>query len=309
MDRQPLSSSAAFSLTHDHLSRLDVRRLCTSFQMDHSRRLTAVDGVDVSIGPGEIVGLVGESGSGKTMLALSVLGLVPPPGRITDGEIWWRGRDLRTLTERQMRTVRGREIAMIFQNPQLSLNPVFPIGRQLVAVLRRHHALSRVAARNEALRLLDQVGIPDCARRFTDYPHQLSGGLCQRVMIAMALGCRPALLIADEPTSALDVTIQAQILDLLLEIRETYGMAVLLISHDLGVIAQVCDRVSVMNRGVIVEDGSVTKIFAAPEHPYTRRLLESVPIPDPTRRKRKPAESPHGSGGGRHSADGHGTAR
>src|SRR5262245_34885803 len=244
----------------------------------------AVDGVSLSIGEREIVGLVGESGSGKTVLSLSLLRLVPRPGVVTSGRLRWQGRDLLTLADEEMRKVRGREIAMIFQNPQSSLNPVRSIGMQMSAVIQLHQRVDRAAARAEALRWLAAVRIADPERVFGSYPHQCSGGMCQRILIAMALACRPKLLIADEPTAALDVTIAAKIMDLLLEIRERYGHAILLVSYDIGVIARMCDRIAVMYRGRIVEQADAITLYRSPQHPYTRRLLDAVPVPDPTHR-------------------------
>lgn len=245
----------------------------------------AVDDVDLAVNAGEVVALVGESGSGKTVLAHSILRLVPPPGRIVDGRIWWRGRDLLSCSSEEMRRLRGREVAMIFQNAQAALNPVYPVGRQLVSVIELHQGLTRADAREEALRLLHLAQLAEPEKRLSAYPHELSGGMCQRVMIAMALACRPALLIADEPTSSLDVTIQAEIVQLLLQIRDQFGMAILFISHDLGVVAQICDRVGVMLDGRIVETGPAREVYAAPKHPYTRLLLDSVPVPDPSARR------------------------
>lgn len=264
---------------------LKVRGLRVVFAIGGSQKLTAVDGVDFEIRPGEILGLVGESGCGKTVLSHSLLRLIDPPGSMEAQEILWQGQDLMCMSEREMRQVRGRQIALIFQNPQSALNPVYAVGKQLAAVLRLHRGMSREQARAEALELLKLVHVSDSERAMEAYPHQLSGGTCQRIMIAMALSCRPQLLIADEPTASLDVTIQAQIMDLLLELREQFGMAVLLISHDLGVIARMCDRIAVMYLGRIVETGDATTIYAQPEHPYTRALLASVPIPDPSRRQ------------------------
>jgi peptide/nickel transport system ATP-binding protein len=248
---------------------------------------TAVDRVSLTIGEREIVGLVGESGSGKTVLSLSLLRLVPRPGRVSSGQLRWQGRDLLGLAAEDMRKVRGREIAMIFQNPQSSLNPVRTIGTQMSAVIRLHHPMAAAAAREEALRWLAVVRITDPERVYASYPHQCSGGMCQRILIAMALACRPKLLVADEPTAALDVTIAAQIMDLLLEIRERYGTAILLVSHDLGVIARMCDRIAVMYRGKIVEEAEAIALYRRPQHPYTQRLLEAVPVPDPTHRPRR----------------------
>jgi oligopeptide/dipeptide ABC transporter ATP-binding protein len=265
---------------------LDVTGLRVSFPVKGGGELRAVDGVDFSVRAGEIVGLVGETGSGKTVCSLSLLRLVAPPGRIVGGNIRWRGRDLLGLGAAEMRKLRGKEMAMIFQNPQSSLNPVYTVGAQLAAVIRQHKRSSAREAREEAVELLRLVRIPDAERRANDYPHQFSIGMCQRVMIAMAVACRPRLLIADEPTASLDVTVQAQIMDLLLDIRDTYGTAILLVSHDLGVIAQMCERVVVMYLGRVVESASAEQLYASPMHPYTQALLRSVPVPDPSRRGR-----------------------
>ena len=267
---------------------LNVEHLSVSFFLDGHHVLRAVDGFDLEIAPREIVGLVGESGSGKTVFALSVLRLVPPPGRITAGRIRWKGRDLRELTGREMRAVRGRQVAMIFQDPQAALNPVRPVGAQIEAIIRRHRGMTGSDARDEAVRLLRVVRIADAERRLTQYPHEFSLGMCQRIMIAMALACRPDLLIADEPTASLDVTIQAQIMDLLLEVREQFGTSILLISHDLGVVAGLCDRVGVMYLGRLIECGPATKVYSSPGHPYTEALLASVPVPEPGRRQPAP---------------------
>lgn len=264
---------------------LQVRDLETCFPSKDDRLLMAVDGVDLTVNSGEIVGLVGESGSGKTVLAHSILGLVPAPGHVARGKILWRGEDTLAFSGKLLREFRGRSVAMIFQNPQSSLNPVYTVGRQLTAVIRLHKPVGMDKASAEAVRLLELVGIPDAACRLDAFPHQLSGGLCQRVMIAMALACEPSLLIADEPTSSLDVTIQAQVVKLLLEIRDRFGMAILFIAHDLGVVAELCDRVAVMYRGRIVEEGPAEDVYASPKHPYTRLLLDSVPIPDPRCRR------------------------
>jgi peptide/nickel transport system ATP-binding protein len=269
-------------MNRETLLRLDA--LKTYFETARGS-IRAVDDVDLSVDAGEIVALVGESGSGKTVLAHSVLRLVPPPGSIVGGQILWRGRDLLACTTEEIRRVRGREIAMIFQNAQAALNPVYPIGRQLISVIELHQRLAGRAALDEALRLLHLVQLAEPEKRLGAYPHELSGGMCQRVMIAMALACRPSFLIADEPTSSLDVTIQAEIIQLLLHIRDQFGMAVLFISHDLGVVAQICDRVAVMLDGRIVETGPAKEVYAAPKHPYTRLLLDSVPLPDPTARR------------------------
>jgi peptide/nickel transport system ATP-binding protein/oligopeptide transport system ATP-binding protein len=257
---------------------LSVRDLRTWFHTDRGIA-RAVDGVSFEVRSGETLGIVGESGCGKTVTSLSILGLLPrPPARIEEGSsIRFDGNELVGAGERELRAVRGNEISMIFQEPMSSLNPVYRVGSQISEALRLHRGMDRKAARAETIRLLGEVGIAEPERRVDEYPHQLSGGMRQRVMIAMALSCEPKLLIADEPTTALDVTIQAQILDLLAELRAKHGMAVLLITHDLGVVAEVCDRVVVMYAGQVVETGSVQEIFADPRHPYTRGLLESLP--------------------------------
>jgi oligopeptide/dipeptide ABC transporter ATP-binding protein len=235
-----------------------------------------VQGVDIEIVTGEVVGLVGESGSGKTMTALSVLGLVPAPG-VVSGDIGFDGRRLMTLTEAELTNIRGREIGMVFQEPVASLDPVFTIGHQIAEPLRRHLGMSRAEARVRAVELLNRVGVPHPQRRIDDYPHQFSGGMAQRVMLATALSCSPKLLIADEPTTALDVTTQAEILDLLRELQADFGMAVLLITHDLGVIADICDRAYVMYAGQVVEEGGLESVFGRPRHPYTEALLRAAP--------------------------------
>jgi oligopeptide/dipeptide ABC transporter ATP-binding protein len=260
---------------------LRIRGLRTEFRLKNGKALRAVDGLDLTIMPGEVHGLVGESGCGKTVASLSVLRLISPPGFITGGEILWNGLDLLELQKDEMRKVRGKEIAMIFQNPQGALNPLYTVGDQMAAITRLHREMSKKEAREEALRLLQIVKISDPENRINDYPHQLSVGMCQRVMIAMALSCRPKLLIADEPTAALDVTIQAQILDLLLELRKQFQMAILLISHDMGVVARMCDRISVMYLGKIVEESNAEELYSNPMHPYTQALLKAVPVPDP----------------------------
>ncbi|MGD2046291.1 MAG: ABC transporter ATP-binding protein [Gemmatimonadota bacterium] len=265
---------------------LSVRDLRTWFFTDQGVA-KAVDGISFDIHPGETLGIVGESGCGKTVTSLSVLGLLPqPPARIMEGSsVKLRGEELIGSGARRMRALRGNEISMIFQEPMSSLNPVYTVGDQIVEALRLHKGLDKKAAREEVVRLLDEVGISEPRRRLDEYPHQLSGGMRQRVMIAMALSCEPSLLIADEPTTALDVTIQAQIIELLASLRARYGMAVLLITHDLGVVAEVCDRVVVMYAGQVVETGSVYEIFQEPAHPYTRGLLDSLPsVDDPGRR-------------------------
>jgi oligopeptide/dipeptide ABC transporter ATP-binding protein len=241
----------------------------------------AVDGVSLTVDRGEVLGVVGESGCGKSVTSLSIMGLVAEPGRIEKGSsIVFDGRELTGLKESELRKVRGDDIAMIFQEPMTSLNPVYPVGEQIMESLRLHRGLGKKEARAKAVDLLTQVGIPVPERRVDEYPHQLSGGMRQRVMIAMALANDPELLIADEPTTALDVTIQAQILELLLELRRETGMGIMLITHDLGVVAEVCDRVVVMYAGQVVEEGPVRKIFESPSHPYTEGLLAAVPRPD-----------------------------
>ncbi|MEZ4329693.1 MAG: ABC transporter ATP-binding protein [Polyangiales bacterium] len=256
---------------------LEIRGLVTAFHTDEGS-LRAVDDVSITIPKGATVGVVGESGCGKSVTALSVMRLVPePPGRLEAGEILFEGRDLLKLSERDMRGLRGNELAMIFQEPMTSLNPVYRVGDQIGESLRLHRGLSKAAARARAVELLRKVGIPAPAQRVDDYPHSLSGGMRQRVMIAMALACQPKLLIADEPTTALDVTIQAQILALLRELQRDTGMSVMLITHDLGVVAEVADWVVVMYAGRVVETARTEQLFADPRHPYTRGLLASLP--------------------------------
>ena len=255
---------------------LEIEHLATGFPSGDGL-VFAVDDLSLSIGERETVCLVGESGSGKSMTALSIMRLVPPPGRIVRGSIRFRGRDLLTLSEPEMCAVRGAEIALIFQEPATALNPVMTVGDQIAESLVLHGRAGWRAARAEAVGLLEAVRVPDAAARAGDYPHQLSGGQRQRVLIAAALACRPALVIADEPTTALDVTIQAEILDLLRELQAVYGLALLFITHDLGVVAQMADRVAVMYAGRIVEEASVRRLFTSPAHPYTRGLLASMP--------------------------------
>jgi peptide/nickel transport system ATP-binding protein/oligopeptide transport system ATP-binding protein len=265
---------------------LALRDLRTTFRIG-GRDVAIVDGIELSVRAGEIVGLVGESGSGKSMTLRSILRLIRPPGRVT-GQVMWRGRDLLSLSERQMRAVRGQEIGMIFQEPMTALNPVLTVGSQILENLRAHGTLDGAARHKRAIELLDLVGIPAPAQRLGNYPHQFSGGMRQRAMIAIALASSPKLLLADEPTTALDVTIQDQILKLLLRLRETLGMAVILVTHDLGVVAQSCDRVAVMYAGRIAERGDVTDVFANPAHAYTQGLLRSVPAAQQARRKLQP---------------------
>jgi len=251
---------------------LDVRDLSVAFG-----DRTVVDRVSLQIAPGETLGVVGESGSGKSVTAFSILRLLQPPGQITGGQVLFEGRDLLALSESDMRAVRGARISLIFQEPMTALNPVMRIGAHIAEALTVHGMASRADARLRAIELLEAVRIPDAARRVRDYPHQLSGGMRQRVMIAIALACRPPLVIADEPTTALDVTIQAQVLDLLRDLRSRFNLSLLLITHDFGVIAEMADRVSVMFKGRVVEEGLVRQILRAPQHDYTRTLLAAVP--------------------------------
>lgn len=238
----------------------------------------AVDGVSYHVNPGETLGVVGESGCGKSVTALSILKLIPmPPGEIVSGEILFEGRDLLALPMKAMRDVRGNRISMIFQEPMTALNPVLSLGTQMTDVLRQHRKMTKREARNVAIDMLEKVGIPVPEKRIDEYPHELSGGMRQRVMIAMALSCNPKLLVADEPTTALDVTTQAQVLEQIVELQEEFHMAVILITHDLGVIAETCQRAIVMYCGNIVETGTVEDLFQRPRHPYTKGLLESIP--------------------------------
>ncbi len=260
---------------------LHIDGLTVQFPIKGKQPIKPVEAVTFSIKAGEIFGLVGESGSGKTVLSTSILRLTPSPGSIAEGKIIFEGRDLLALSNSQMQRVRGGEIAMIFQNAQSALNPVYTVGSQMVDVIRLHRKMSKPEAYAEVKRLLRLVKIPDAEKRLQEYPHQFSMGTCQRIMIAMALSCKPKLLIADEPTASLDVTIQAEIMDLLLDIREQLNMAILLVSHDLGVIARMCDRIAVMYLGKLVELAPARQLFHSPNHPYTQALLDSVPVPDP----------------------------
>jgi peptide/nickel transport system ATP-binding protein len=256
---------------------LDVRALKTFFQVEGGE-FPAVDGISFSIDPGRTLGIVGESGCGKSVTALSIMGLVPrPPGRIAGGEILFDGVDLLRLSTAALRELRGDRISMIFQEPMTSLNPVLTVGEQIVEGILRHRTMSRDAAKDLAIEMLRMVHISSPEQRFNDYPHRLSGGMRQRAMVAMALACKPKLLIADEPTTALDVTIQAQILDLMRTLREETGTAIILITHDLGVVAELADDVVVMYAGRIVERATVAALFAEPQHPYTVGLLGSIP--------------------------------
>lgn len=267
---------------------LQVRNLTTVYPTGHGH-VRAVNAVNLVLEEGGVLGLVGESGCGKSTVLMSILGLVRPPGKVAEGEILFKGRDIREMSLGELQAIRGKEIAMIFQDPLSTLNPVFPVGEQIRETLRLHHMLddsrrpwpfNRGAARRERERVLQvmaDVGIPSPGRRYVDYPHQFSGGMQQRALIAIALSCNPALLLADEPTTALDVTIQAQILDLMRQINQEYGTAVILVTHDLGVAAEFCDRIAVMYAGRIVERGSVEQVVENPQHPYTRGLLASRP--------------------------------
>lgn len=268
---------------------LQVRNLTTTFRTSRGR-LVAVDDISFHINQGEIVGLVGESGCGKSVTSRSIMRLVPvPPGRI-EGEICFDGEELLKKTEREMQRVRGEKISMIFQDPMTCLNPVYSIGEQVAETLRFHRGLSRAEAQVKAVTMLEQVGLPQAEKRMNSYPHELSGGMRQRVMIAIAIACRPALLIADEPTTALDVTIQAQILELMRELNAEYGMSILFITHDLGIIAEMCSRVLVMYAGRIVESSPIYDLFDCPRHPYTLGLLTSLPKLDQRKGRLQPID-------------------
>lgn len=259
---------------------LEVKNLKTYFDTD-AGTVKAVDGVSFSIEPGKTLGIVGESGCGKSVTSLSIMQLLPKPvGRVAGGEIMMNGKNLLDLSEPDMRKIRGNDISMIFQEPMTSLNPVFTIGEQIMEPLRLHQNMNDNQARDRAIEMLDLVGISSPKQRVTEYPHQLSGGMRQRAMIAMALACNPALLIADEPTTALDVTVQAQILDLMNDLREKLNSAIMFITHDLGVIAQMAQRVVVMYAGKVVEEADVELLYGSPKHPYTQGLLRSIPRMD-----------------------------
>lgn len=260
-----------------HPPLLSVKALTTTFRTE-SGVFPAVDSLSFDVAPGEVLGIVGESGSGKSVTALSILGLLPdPPGRIASGSIRFQGREIVGMSKSELRALRGPSIGMIFQEPMTSLNPVFRIGDQIIETIRAHEPVSKAQARQRAIGLLDRVGIAMSERRLDDYPHQLSGGMRQRVMIAIALACSPRLLLADEPTTALDVTIQAQLLDLLRDIQRETNMAVVIITHNMGVIAEFADRVLVMYAGRLAEQGTVDAVFTTPRHPYTQGLLSSTP--------------------------------
>ena len=264
---------------------LSVRNLKTSF-FTHVGEVKAVRGISFDVNEGEVLGIVGESGSGKSVTSLSIMGLLQYPGRVVDGEILLNGEDILTYSKNQMRRVRGKEIAMIFQDPMTSLNPVYTIGNQIMEMILEHEKMSRREARARAIEMLKLVGIPAAEKRIDSYPHEFSGGMRQRVMIALALSCNPKLLIADEPTTALDVTIQAQILNLIKKLNRQFGMTTMLITHDLGVVATVCDKVAVMYGGLIMEYGTVDEIFYHPRHPYTMGLLGSIPHVDGGEKRR-----------------------
>jgi len=268
---------------------LEVKDLRIAFATDEGE-LRAVDGVSFVVGAGEALGIVGESGCGKSVTSLAILRLLPEPaGKVVGGSVRFGGKDLLALSERAMQKVRGKEIAMIFQEPMTALNPVLTVGAQVSEGLRHHLGMSAAAARKRGIELLEKVGIPGPSERYDSYPHQLSGGMRQRVMIAIALACEPKLILADEPTTALDVTIQAQILDLLAQLRRDLGLSIVLITHDLGVVADFVDRVVVMYAGKVVEEAPVAALFAGPRHPYTRGLLKSVPgFGDNATRRRLP---------------------
>ena len=264
---------------------LSVRDLKTSF-FTHVGEVKAVRGISFDVNEGEVLGIVGESGYGKSVTSLSIMGLLQYPGRVVDGEILLNGEDILTYSKDQMRKVRGKEIAMIFQDPMTSLNPVYTIGNQVMEMILEHEKMTKREARARAIEMLKLVGIPAAEKRIDSYPHEFSGGMRQRVMIALALSCNPKLLIADEPTTALDVTIQAQILSLIKSLNKQFGMTTMLITHDLGVVATVCDKVAVMYGGLIMEYGTVDEIFYHPRHPYTMGLLGSIPHVDGGEKRR-----------------------
>ena len=271
---------------------LSIRDLCVEFRTAEGT-IQAVSHLDYSLREGEKLGIVGESGSGKSVSSLAVMGLIPdPPGRVTQGEIRYQGENLLKKSERDMRRIRGNEISMIFQEPMTSLNPIHRCGAQIAESLRLHRGMNRQEAQAEAIRLMRAVGIANPEVRFREYPHQMSGGMRQRIMIAMALACHPKILIADEPTTALDVTIQAQILDLIRELNRELHMAVLFITHDLGVVSELCDRIIVMYTGHIVEEATTRALFDAPKHPYTEGLIQAIPE---IRKERAPLRTIKGS--------------
>lgn len=264
---------------------LEVKNLRTSFYT-HAGEVQSVRGVDFTVHKGEALGIVGESGSGKSVTSLSIMKLLQYPGKIKEGQLIFKGEDMVNKTDKEMRRIRGNEIAMIFQDPMTSLNPVYTIGDQIIEAVMEHQKLNKADAKQKAIEMLRLVGIPSPEKRVDNYPHEFSGGMRQRAMIAIALSCQPDLLIADEPTTALDVTIQAQILDLMKELKDKVNTSIVLITHDLGVVADVCSRIIVMYGGLIMEEGTVQDIFYNPKHPYTLGLLKSVPRLDETERKR-----------------------
>ncbi len=284
----PGSTRACAMQAENSLPLLDVRNLCVSFRSEHER-VRILEDVSFTVGQREILSIVGESGSGKSMTALAVMRLITDPNAELSGVIRYKGKDLLQAGAREMRRLRGGEIAMIFQDPMTALTPVYTIGWQIIEQLRAHQSLSRAAARKRAVELLGEMGFPAPEKAATRYPHQLSGGMRQRAMIAMALSCNPSLLIADEPTTALDVTVQAQILDLIQRLRRDFGSSVILITHDMGVVAQVSDRVLVMYAGIVAEQGAKVEVLRAPRHPYTLGLLRSIPPMRGPRLRRLPS--------------------
>jgi peptide/nickel transport system ATP-binding protein len=264
---------------------LDVRELRVSFHTEDGD-VQAVDGLSLTVAPGEVLGIVGESGSGKTVSMMAVMRLIRDPNAVVDGSVVYRGRDLTAISSKEMRSVRGSEIAMIFQDPMTALTPVYTVGWQIAEQLRAHERLTRAQARVRTVELLAEVGIPNARRRADDYPHQFSGGMRQRVMIAMALSCNPSLLIADEPTTALDVTIQAQILELMKRLQRDHGSSIVLITHDMGVVGELAERVVVMYAGRVIEEAPKSQLFRDPQHPYTWGLLGSMPRVDRPRLRR-----------------------
>ncbi len=264
---------------------LEVNNIKTSF-FTHVGEVQAVRGVSFNLDKGEAIGIVGESGSGKSVTSMSIMRLLQHPGKIVNGNIMFKGQDLTKVSERKMMSIRGNEIAMIFQDPMTSLNPVYRIGNQIVEVLRKHRNMNKSEARKKAIEMLELVGIPSPEQRVDNYPHEFSGGMRQRAMIAIALACEPDLLIADEPTTALDVTIQAQILELMKDLKDKINTSIILITHDLGVVADVCSRIVVMYGGLVMEEGTAEEIFYQPKHPYTMGLLKSIPRMDLEYKKR-----------------------
>jgi ABC-type dipeptide/oligopeptide/nickel transport system ATPase component len=262
------------------INRLEVRNLSVRFKHSKYNFIQALSGVDLNLSQGEIVGLAGESGAGKTILCLSMLRLLPPLSEIVSGEILYNNNNLMEFKANELRSYRGKEVTMIFQNPQLSLNPVYSIGHQLMSVIRLHSAMKRNELKSEALNLYRQVQFNNIEERFCDYPHQLSGGMAQRVMIAKALACHPKILLADEPTNSLDMTIQDEIIFLIKKIRDENKVGILFVSHDLILLAKLCDSINIMYQGKIVESGSVEKIIRFPQHSYTKRLISAMPITD-----------------------------